>query len=49
MLESLVNAANVQVTFKVWEVALMLATVIGLVFVAKAYINGNLHVFESEE
>ena len=49
MLQSLVNAANVEVSFKVWEVAVMVATVIGLVLVAKAYINGNLHLFESED
>lgn len=40
MLESLINAANVTVEFKVWEIVMMIITVIGLVGGFKAYLNG---------
>lgn len=45
MLESLINAANVEVSFKVWEIVMMLITIIGLVGGLKAYLNGY---FEEE-
>lgn len=45
MLQSLISAANVEVSFKVWEIVMMVITVIGLVGGFKAYLNGY---FEEE-
>ena len=48
MLESLVKAANVTVSFKVWEIAVMVATLVALVYIAKLFVNGQLHIVEEE-
>ena len=40
MLQSLISAANVEVSFKVWEIVMMLVTIIGLVGGFKAWLNG---------
>ena len=40
MLQSLISAANVKVSFKVWEIVMMVITVIGLVAGFKAWLNG---------